>query len=519
MIRRSLALSFVAALFFLCAGPAVASIQIPIVNPDFEADPLPAPGANQPTITGWDTSPGGGDGIFRPTLSDYPDGIPSGENVAYANGPGNSVRQVLGAVYTPNTTYVLKVSVGWNGNDPFVGYNVALRVDVTTVLAQDSSSKSPTQGDWVTSIVQYTTGDTGAELGQPIEIWLTTPGIQANFDNVELVAYAANTNACTETLILPYFEVETGNPNGTNTLIAVRNLTDGPVEADLEYFGPGGSSLRTDGLSLGSYETETVALRNLGFTPSPSDGRARGFAQARTAARADGPPVLGGDFLIVDTGNDFATGNQLVRQSDLCSEASVRFLDFGSGTRLLFYVTQPRGTDTANDPPTFSLQAYRESGEPFGGQVDVYTSDRVVGFRAEELTGFFGTLRFGHFRVDFSNSLGGTVYAEYSAENRFSVGVVAQCEGQPRCNDCCPPGAPRALAESLFYPDLDTCEEAIQDATLSLGSFHYRDACQQTLGGDLPDRVFGARVVDCEVDAPGFSGGVVVDVEACCPLP
>jgi len=181
-----LLLIFSLILIGMLTGRPAAATDVPITNPGFEADSLPI-GGIRITITGWRTSPGGGDGIFRPTTSDYPGGIPEGRNVAYVNLSGNSVRQILSTPLEPNTTYVLSVEVGWNNNDPFAGYLVQLRAG-GTVLAEDRSSLRPAQGTWVTSTVRYTSGDAGPELGAPLEIWLRSPGVQANYDDVRLTA-------------------------------------------------------------------------------------------------------------------------------------------------------------------------------------------------------------------------------------------------------------------------------------------------------------------------------------------
>lgn len=530
-LLQALPATAVVLLAALAPGAAGAVIHVPVVNPGFDEDPIQSPGANQPTISGWDTSAGGGDGIFRPTLSDYPSGIPSGQNAAYANLPGNRVRQVLTTRVAPNTTYVLKVAVGWNNNDPFAGYRVQLRVDGSTVLAEDNSSKTPEQGGWVTSTVVYTSpeGLTGGVqdpvLGKPLEIWLLAKGIQANFDSVELVAYPANASACSEVFFLPFYLVDKEDPSGTTTLFAVRNLTGGAVLADVEYFTPGGTSQRKDLFELDAFETRTVNLRDvLGLATDP-DGFARGFVRVVAGGSRDGTPVLAGDFFQIDVGNDFATGEELVRLTELCGDASIRFLDFGVGTLLRVFVTQPRGDVPALDPPSFTVQVYDESGNEVGPPQPFWTADHVVELSSSDLT----AITFGTFRFDLANGLGGTVYAEYSAQGRFSVGVSPQCDGSRPCDegDCCPPGAPKAQTPPLHYPEgavsdgvaIDNCEAALADALRSLNSFHYRNACQQAHGGELPDEVLGARVVECRAAPPGFDSGIVVFVEACCPLP
>ncbi len=173
-------------LVLLAPGAAVAAVDVPIANPGFEADPL-FPGGIRNTITGWRTSPGGGDGIFRPTAIHYPGGIPEGRNVAYVNLSGNSVRQFLTTPLRSNTTYVLSVAVGRRNDEAFAGYIVQLRAG-GTVLAEDRSSLRPARGTWVRTAVRYTSGDSGPELGAPLEIWLLSPGVQANYDDVRLTA-------------------------------------------------------------------------------------------------------------------------------------------------------------------------------------------------------------------------------------------------------------------------------------------------------------------------------------------
>lgn len=63
-----------------------------------------------------------------------------------------------------------------------------------------------------------------------------------------------------------------------------------------------------------------------------------------------------GDFFQVDVAENFATGDRLVRQADVCTDASIRFLDFGGGTRLTIWLTNPRGTGAAK-PFSFTVQA------------------------------------------------------------------------------------------------------------------------------------------------------------------
>ena len=258
-----------------------------------------------------------------------------------------------------------------------------------------------------------------------------------------------------------------------------------------------------------------MSARDVPGLATDPDGFATGFVKVTTVGAPDRVPVLAGDFFQVDVGNDFATGETMVRGGDLCANASIRTLDFGSGTTLRFFLNQPRGADPNADPASFTIEVRNEQGAP-AGTIDVYSSLQSFELKTEDIT----DLTFGSLFFDFSNSLGGTAYAEYSAEGRFSVGVSSQCEDSRPCDatDCCPPGAKKATTPPLFYendPDVTDCASAVADSLLVLDSFHYRNACQATYGGDLPDQVLGARVLECDENG----GDPIVRVEVCCPEP
>ncbi len=497
---------------------AALPVDVPIDNPGFEADSL-SPGGFDVTITDWQTSHPVGQGVYRPTVgspgSDYPGGIPEGLNVGFSNGTASQIWQVLGTTLEAYTRYVLTVEIGWNGNDPFDGYIVQLRAG-DHILAEDDSSHRPRQGSFITSRIETTVGPDHPEIGEPLEIRLRATGIQTNFDDVRLTAEPVG--ACAETLLVPSYLVDRNDASGTNTLFAVRNLTDAARSVDIEYYGLGGGLQRTDTETLAAFETRTVSIRDVPGLGTGPDGFARGFVKLVTTGAPDRSPVLGGDFFQVDVADDFATGETMVRGGDLCADASIRFLDFGAGTRLTIYITQPRGVE-AGDPPSFTVQPRDEAGAPAGGPISVFTAAHSVELAASDLT----TADFGSLDFDFSNSLGGVVYAEYSAHGRFSVGVASECKDSRPCDsgDCCPAGAAKATLGGLHYPkpEFTSCAEAIDAAVRALGSFHYRNTCQETYGGPLPDAVLGVRVVDCEVDPPLSEGNVVVAVEVCCPEP
>jgi hypothetical protein len=237
-----------------------------------------------------------------------------------------------------------------------------------------------------------------------------------------------------------------------------------------------------------------------------------------TVGSADGTPVLGGNFFQVDVGDGSATGDKLVRGSDLCSDVSIRLADLGAGSRFKLYLADPRGATPSVDPPSFTVQAYDEAGHPAGGPQDFWTADHAL----ELASAVFTSLKFGSLKFDFTNSLAGTIYAEYSAPGNLSIGLTSQCQDPPSYDptDCCPPGSLKATVTGLDYPQsrFPDCTAAIAEAVEDFDSPAYRNGCQQAYGGPLPDSVLGAKVVDCQVSPTGSEGNVVVSVEACCPL-
>ena len=159
-------------------------------------------------------------------------------------------------------------------------------------------------------------------------------------------AYVYTPGVFLESLLVPFYRVDTLTPGGTTTLYAVRNLTSGSVTADVEYFDVLGNSLRNDSISLGPNDTQTINVRDVAGLPAGIDGYASGYIEISTAGDPHQTPVLGGDFFQVDVAGNLATGDKLVRRStDLCDEGSIRFLTFpfaGSGTRLTVGSPTPR---------------------------------------------------------------------------------------------------------------------------------------------------------------------------------
>lgn len=226
-------------------------------------------------------------------------------------------------------------------------------------------------------------------------------------------------------LIVPFFEVDTTSGNGTTTLYAIRNVTNlGLSNVLISYINETGDSIFQQIIDLDPQETRSVNVRDIPNLSPDAQGVARGgvLIAANVGFIEE---TLAGDFFQVDVAGRFATGERLVTLDDLCLEHEIRFLDFGSGTTLKVFLVQPRGAG-GGAPVSFTVEAFDESGNSLS-TTDVRTDQVVIELEASDFTNqSFGTLVF-----DFSNSQGGYVYAEYSADGLFSVGLNSACRIPP----------------------------------------------------------------------------------------
>ena len=371
-------------------------------------------------IGGTDVTLGGLDVCLRQTGSDSK--IRFEVVVWAADGPGGSPGAELthyaavadGVTATPSFhhtsfTYPLTTSTVYIG----VRYNPVVDPDYSFCVDEDGATVHPGY---------YRFDEAGA--------WAGIPPVVPSYNALMLRAYVSTPGVYLESLLVPSYLVDTLSPGGTTTLFAVRNLTSGTVNADLEYFDVLGTSLRTDSITLGPDETHTANVRDVVGLPADVDGYARGYIEISTAGDPHQIPVLGGDFFQVDVDNNFATGDKLVRRfTDLCTESSIRFLAFpfaGSGTRLSVWIVTPRGTGLG-DPESFTLRIFDEAGNSLGSPFVFHTSSHVVELNTSDFPG----ISFGFMRFDFTNSFGGVVYSEAQAGGRFSVGMTGQCYEAP----------------------------------------------------------------------------------------
>jgi hypothetical protein len=177
----------------------VRAASITILNPSFE-DPI----APQQGMTGFYTlgvignwfnaaALGQDQGVLDPSKSQaltgsdifYNGPVPDGNQVAYSN--GGTIAQQLSAVLRPNTRYTLSAYIGRRKVLAFPNNSIILLAG-TTVLAS-SNSVTPDPGTFLPVTVNYTSGSIGDPLiGQPLAIYLSSFGVQTNFDMITLDA-------------------------------------------------------------------------------------------------------------------------------------------------------------------------------------------------------------------------------------------------------------------------------------------------------------------------------------------
>ena len=146
------------------------------------------PGASINQITGWITGPQ--TGTYKASTTQYPGIAPTtGLYCAFVGGnqSSGSILQTLGATVQANTTYVLSVEVGARADYVFTGYVAALLAGNVTLASGHRAT--PVGGTFVTEVVGYESGATPAQLGQPLQILITSTGDgQVNIAGVGLTA-------------------------------------------------------------------------------------------------------------------------------------------------------------------------------------------------------------------------------------------------------------------------------------------------------------------------------------------
>lgn len=236
----------------------------------------------------------------------------------------------------------------------------------------------------------------------------------------------------TSQLVLPYFEVDTQNSDGTTVLFAIRNESTSSIEVDIEYYEIDSpfAPQRTDRFTLTAKQIKTVNLRDVQNLEIDGDGFKRGYVRFEVVGGAD---VLAGDFFRVTPSDDFAGGYRLVNADptspadERCSILTFRFLRgglFSGGTQLYYWLDM-------NELPqadTIAYSVYNEAGTLINTGT-LANLDRVASKVSidELLVGPAAGLASGAVEFQFSGGVVGHVAGAINASGRFSVGFEAVC--------------------------------------------------------------------------------------------
>ncbi len=300
-------------------------------------------------------------------------------------------------------------------------------------------------GCWIGSLWALTLGGLGGlAQGQPS---LPDPAIQAGGSTQAAVSTQPpqsqkarpprpKTDSLGTKLLLPFFLVERGNPNGTTTLFAVRNEADTPVQISLKYFRVDSPQLEQTlpgaftAATLGPKQVKTVNIRDVPVL-ADDDGFARGFMVIESQSAV---ASLHGDYFQVTPDDAFASGDLLINidptspDNALCKKFTVRYLNggpFSGGTTFWIWLS-------LSAPPSpgqaITYSVYDEAGQPFAVGVSLpiataaFTRSAASLLQIGPLTGPpFGVIEF-----DFDD-LAGYLTVVMSASGLYSVGFGATC--------------------------------------------------------------------------------------------
>jgi hypothetical protein len=162
---------------FLWATPAKAQTEIPILNPQFNRDTLTcSPGTNCDSygVTSWITGPQ--TYVLKASTTQFPTAPPTALYVVVMGNEtaSGSILQTVGATVQANTTYTLTMEVGARADEVFTGYEAMLLAGNVTLVSGNRAT--PFGGEFVTETLVYQSGATPAQLGQPLQVLITSKG-------------------------------------------------------------------------------------------------------------------------------------------------------------------------------------------------------------------------------------------------------------------------------------------------------------------------------------------------------
>ena len=234
-----------AAAILFCTATLVLAANIPIVNPNFDADVLncsPGPTCNTGgPISGWTESPTGSGVEYsasKVTTVSYPAGAPGGNQIAalVEDGPSANISQILTTNLKANDTYTLTFYVGLRADTTVFapsfgcyGFNVSLlaggNVLNSLLLADGNASCSlVATGAFTRLSFTYTSGSNPVGLGSPLQIVLTAQGSGSNAEPAE-IDFTEVTLTDTSGSTQPYYFSDLAFSGGYQTTLTYVNYS------------------------------------------------------------------------------------------------------------------------------------------------------------------------------------------------------------------------------------------------------------------------------------------------------
>jgi len=243
----------------------------------------------------------------------------------------------------------------------------------------------------------------------------------------------ARTSSTTDSLLVPFFEVDRRSKHGVTTLFAVRNETARELPVRILYLTNLDASAQVvEEVRIPGHAVHTVNLRDVEGLQADDDGIARGLVILGVIdGWQDDSDYLSGDFLFIDPHTGFSTGNTLVNvsvsdpQNEFCAGWGTRFFNggtLGARTDLTFTVDIPGGAHPI-DRPTAIGTVYDEQGTPvqsFELRTDLHT------FHLPASSLVPADLPNGTISLRFLGTEG-VVLLEHSETNRIALGMKAVC--------------------------------------------------------------------------------------------
>jgi hypothetical protein len=164
---------------------------VPIQNPSFEAINLggvPGTVANR-QLPGWTILREQGDpvgGTIVPDTSYFTEPVPDGTQAMFAD--NIEVGQVLSETLRAQTYYVLQVDIGHRAQRTLPAYDIDLFAGSVELTPLTVGLSNPVEGQWTDASKIYQVAAGNPLVGSPLQIRLSSPGLETYFDNVRLVA-------------------------------------------------------------------------------------------------------------------------------------------------------------------------------------------------------------------------------------------------------------------------------------------------------------------------------------------